>query len=455
MNRLLPATRSAARRARGLLLGIGLAAAALSLQPGLAHGQIGPAPDGFAIAAVVNDDLISHYDIQARMQLALAVSNIEDTEETRRRLRPQVLRQLIDERLQMQEAKRLNITVSDQEVREAVAVLERQNNLPPGALEGRLQQDGVPFSTLISQVRANLAWGKIIRRQIRPQVEIGEEEIDEYLDMLRARGGGAEYELSEIFIPIDSTAEEAAVAQTAQRVVQQARSGVPFASLAQQFSQAASATQGGDLGRVQEGQLDRRVDAALREMRVGEVSDPIRVENGYYILQLRDRRQRTVAAAPAARSGNDSVALRRIFLPLAQNAGPDETRRQGERARTVSEAARGCDDMEQLAPQVGATGAVDVGRLRVADLPDALRRVVEQLPVGKASPPIRLPDGVMVLMVCDRSEGPAQAQTPPAADPNLPSREEIARNLGMQRIDMLSRRYMRDLRRAAFIDVRA
>ena len=412
------------------------------------------AQQNYSIAAVVNEDVISVHDVQARVRMFMAVSGVEGTEENRRRLVPQAMRTLIDERLQLQEAARLNITVSDQELREALATVEQQNKLPPGGLEQRLQAEGVPMSSLQAQLRATLAWSKVIRRQVRPQVEISDEEVDEFLDQLRARGGVAEYEVAEIFIPTDSAADTGTALQTARGVAQQARNGVAFATLAQQYSQSPSANSGGQIGRVQEGQLDRRLDNALRTMNPGDVSDPIRVETGYYVLQLRDKRQRTVAAAPRP-SADTVVSLRRIFLPVARGAPARDMRAQAELAATVSETVQGCPDMERLAREVKASGAVDVGRLRTADLPERLRQTVEALPVGKASRPVQIEDGFVVLMVCERAQGSSPAPAPvAAASANLPEREEVLRNLGTQRVEMLARRYLRDLRRAAFVDIR-
>src|SRR5690606_32405585 len=196
-------THPARRRLGTRLLALVLAAAAM-----VVDATAGAAQTGYGIAAVVNDEVISSYDVQARLRLMLTVSNIPDSEESRRRLLPQVMRQLIDERLQLQEANRLNIAVTEEEIRGAVTTLERQNQLPPGGLEARLSQDGVPVGTLLEQLRANIAWSKIILRQVRPQVEVGEEEIDEYLAQVRARGGTTEFEAAEVFIPIESTAEE-------------------------------------------------------------------------------------------------------------------------------------------------------------------------------------------------------------------------------------------------------
>lgn len=392
-----------------------------------------------AIAAVVNDEAISTYDLDGRLKLALAVTNLPPTEENRRRLLPRVLRSLIDERLQLQEARRLNIAVSDEEIQAAIATIERQNNMPPGGLQEFLRANGVGFATMADQVRANIAWSKIVRRQIRPQVEVGEDEIDEYLERLRSRGGGTEYIVSEIFLAADGPAEEQTAIQTARDLVGQVRQGTPFPALAGQFSQSPTAAVGGDLGAVREGQLDSRLEEALRSMQPGQVSDPIRVDNGFYILQLRDRRQ-VDAPSPA----DTEIALRRIFLQLPPNPSEEEVETQENLARTVSETVAGCEDMETLGAEVGAAQPIDVGRLKVGELPADLRDTVRSLAVGEASRPIRLADGFVVVMVCARDE----------SNTGLPDREEVLRMIGGPRIEMLARRYLRDLRRIAYVDVR-
>src|SRR5438046_2448527 len=95
------------------------------------------------IAAVVNDDVISVADLTARLRLIISSSNIEDSPQTQQRISRQVLRNLIDEKLEMQESKRLNITVSDNEVAEAVARIEQQNNMPKGGLDRYLASRGI------------------------------------------------------------------------------------------------------------------------------------------------------------------------------------------------------------------------------------------------------------------------------------------------------------------------
>lgn len=411
-------------------------------QPPLQQAPIpqGPIQQGPTIAAVVNEQLISTYDLQARLQLALFSANLPDTQESRQRLLPQVLRQLVDEQLQMQEAQRLGLTVSEKELADAQATIERQNNLPAGALPQHLAQGGVPIETLRAQLRGSIAWGKIVRRQIRPQVEVGEEEVDDYLRDLRARGGRTEYDAAEIFLSAEVFDSVQAARQAAERLAVQARSGAAFGALAQQFSQAPSAANGGALGKVQEGQLDPRIEAALATMQPGQISDPVAVENGFYILQLNEKRR-----IEHGTGGQEMVSMRRVFLPLAPDAAADIAAERETAASRISNTARSCADMERLGLEAGSRGSMDPGPVALSDLPQQLRDIVAPLPINRPTPPLRVDDGFLVMMVCARSVGDTAG---------LPSRDEIMQSLGMQRIDMMARRYLRDLRRAAFIDVR-
>src|SRR3546814_17065968 len=123
--------------------------------------------------------------------------------------------------------------------------------------------------------------------------------------------------------------------ETAERLAEQARAGATFGALAQQFSQSPSAANGGELGRVQEGQLDPRLEGALADMQPGQISEPIAVENGFYILRLNDRRR-----IEGAGSGEPTLSLRQVSLPVAPGAdagagqlaaGRLEGRRDGEK----------------------------------------------------------------------------------------------------------------------------
>lgn len=388
------------------------------------------------IAAVVNDEIISLSDLEARIRLAIVSSGLADSPEARQRLAPQVLRTLIDERLQFQEAKRANIPVSDKEVDEALSKLAEQNRMGSDQLVGMLESRGVPISTLRSQIRTTLAWTKLVQRRLRPSVEIGDEEVQQVLDRIQANAGKPEYLVAQIFLAVDRSDQDEEVRQLAERLVEQISQGVSFPAVASQFSQSADAAVGGDIGWVQPGQLPDELDARLSEMRVGQLSQPIRGVSGYYILLLRDRR--TIMAADPA---DIRVNLKQVFLPREESG--DDAALQA-RAEALRVELAGCEAMDAKATSVGTGVSGDLGTVSVGDLPPQIAQVVQALPVGEASRPLLNERGALILMVCSR-DVPESSQPP---------RDEIVQMLGTQRLDMLQRRLLRDLRQAAFVDVR-
>lgn len=275
--------------ATGRRLVLGLAALALlaAALPGRADAQ----EDLFRPAAVVNDDVISVLDLAMRMQLAIIAAGVDDSQDVRRRLMPQVLNNLIDERLQLQEAKRLDIQVDDVQVAGALEQIAQQNNMTEGQFLTMLRNRGVIPTTLIDQIRAQIAWQHIVQRRVRPNVVVPPEEVEEVVSRLAARRGAVERLVSEIFIPVESTATEGEAKADAVRLFEELRRGANFAGLARQFSQSATAILGGDLGWVADGELEEELNTALAQMGPGEVSVPVRTLSGFHILFLRDMRK--------------------------------------------------------------------------------------------------------------------------------------------------------------------
>jgi peptidyl-prolyl cis-trans isomerase SurA len=381
-----------------------------------------PARDVQSIAAVVNDDIISIFDLTARLKLVIFSSNLDDTPETRQRLVPIVLRGLIDERLQLQEAE---------------AELEKQNKAPEGSLDELLAAKGIDRSTLVAQIRATLAWSKLVRRQIRPTVDVGKDEIDEALARMEDLKDKPQNLLAEIFLAVDYPEEEEEVRQTAERLVLQIAGGASFPALARQFSESATALSGGDLGWVPQGQLEEELDKTVQLMEPPALSKPIRTLAGYSILLLRDRRI----------AGGDrgmSVSLRQIHLPVPADATTEGITSQSALAKTIGETVAGCDDMGRLGEELGSALSGDLGWIDAEDLPQNLRETVLGLEIGEVSEPVRTQDAVLLLMVCDRKEPEAV----------IPAREEVTDALFLQRVEMMARRYLRDMRRSASVDRR-
>jgi peptidyl-prolyl cis-trans isomerase SurA len=248
------------------------------------------------IAAVVNDDIVTVQDLADRLDLALATSGLPNQPETRRSLAPQVLRGVIDEKLQLQEAERLGLEVSEADIDQAMDTIAARNKTTRADLMRYLTEQNINPRTLRSQLKAQIAWIKVIAREVRPRIVVTQEQIDLALRRGGAGSGDAELQLSEILLPVYDRAQEDTVLDDARRLVATIRDGGDFAALARQVSVAASAENGGDLGWVLASAVLPDLRDKIVALQPGQVSDPVVSPAGVHIFQLRDRRSRAADA---------------------------------------------------------------------------------------------------------------------------------------------------------------
>lgn len=401
-----------------------------------------PPPTGqlpeMRIAAVVNDEVISVFDLLSRMRMIMISSNILDTPENRQRIAAQVLRSLIDERLELQEAKRQNVTATDSEINRALAQIEKQNNMQPGQLNEFLKARGIDRGSLVDQLTASIVWAKLVRRKAAETVEISDDEIDDAMKSLKQHANDPESHVAEIFLAVDNPSQDDQVRQLAERLIQQMQQGARFSAIARQFSQSATAAVGGDLGWVRPDQLPSALGKEVPQLKVGELSPPIRAAGGYYLLLVLDRR------TGAGGSEQDQIFdIVQVVFPLPPQASEAARRLAISEAEQVRGAAKDCPSLlrigKQRAPQLSSQG-----RLRGSEISPAMRNLVDRLQIAQPSQPIIQRNGVGIIMVCGKSNvggGPI-------------TREEVGDSLLRQRLDMVARQYLQDLRRDAYVDVR-
>ncbi len=414
-------------RAVGPALALLTLAAGLSLSPPPARAQ-----DTLRAAIVVNDEVVSELELVMRMRLAMVSAGLRETDETRARIQPQVIRALVDEMIQAQEARRLNISIDEDQVEQTFAKIAGNNNLKPEQLEQALLQSGILPDYLKDQIRAQLTWQQVVLKRLRPQVQISQEEIDEAVARIEATKDQPQRLLAEIFLGIDNVTEEGPVREQAQQIYNDLQKGANFPALARQFSQSASAATGGDLGWVEAGQLPAELEDGIRNLRPGQLSQPIETVNGIYLILVRDQR--------TAPESDVTVTLKQVFFPIRER-----TREQLERAagRALEAAAgiKSCDDVAGVAEKMHSPGTVDLGTVSVGDLPANVRQLVTTLPLNQASPPVEVPGGVATMVVCDRQSGGV-------------NRAKVEERLIREKLEVLARRLMRDLRRAANVEIR-
>jgi peptidyl-prolyl cis-trans isomerase SurA len=416
----------------------------LSVATAAPAAQAAPAPPrgvSESVAAVVNDDIISTYDLAQRVRLLIATSGVQPTEQNLPQFEREALVSLIDERLQIQELRRVEkeqkftIVATDDEVNEELDGMAKQNNMTGQQFLTVLAQQGVGPDTLKQQLRAQVSWQRWIRGRYGSRLRIGEDQIKALQQRMEADASKPQFEVSEVFIDSNRVGGRQTALSGAQQLVAQLQQGAPFAAVARQFSASASAATGGDAGWISPGEMPPEVDAALDQLRPGQLSQPIPVKDGVYIVYLRDKRSGT---------GQTLVSLKQAAVALTPQASAGDL----EAARVKLEALRvqikGCDTMEKAAAGVPGVVAGDLGEAEVNDLAPQFRQAAETLQVGQVSAPIRTNVGLHLVAVCGKRASSGQQL----------NHDQIENRLYGQQLSMISRRYMRDLRTSATIETR-
>lgn len=389
--------------------------------------------------AVVNGHVITGTDVDQRVALLVAANERKPSPEELQRVKMQVLRNLIDETLQIQAAKAQEIEIGQAEIDQTYARVAAQNfGQRIEAMNDYLRSIGSSPASLKRQIEGEIAWQRLLRQNVAPFVNVSAEEVNELIERLEASRGTDEYRIGEIFL--SSTPENASeVEANARKIVDQLRQGGSFVAYARQFSEASTAAVGGDLGWIQLPQLKNdQLEAVAREMEPGQLVGPIAIPGGYSILYLIDKRQVLMADPRDA-----ILSLKQIQIDFAPGTSQADA---SARVKTFTEgvqAIRGCGDAENAAAGLGAT-VVTNDQIRVRSLPEQLQNAILDLQIGQTTPPFgSLEDGVRVLMLCGRDD-PRQE-----AGPNF---DELMGQLEEERIGKRAQRYLRDLRNDAYIE---
>ncbi|WP_343227985.1 peptidylprolyl isomerase [Stakelama flava] len=389
--------------------------------------------------AIVNNSVITGTDVDHRLAMVASLNKMQVSADDRQQLKLQVLRSLIDETLQIQQAKANDITVSSDEIDQSYARIANRFNKTPKEFGDYLREIGSAPASLKRQIEGEIAWSRLLQRQVEPFVNVGDAEVNAILDRMKASKGAEEYHLKEIYLPSSDGSPEQVVAKM-KDITEKLKQGVPFESLARTYSQATTSVRGGDLDWVRTDMLPTSMVEAVQNMQVGQIAGPVQVPGGYSLLYLVDQRQ-VLTADP-----RDAVlSLRQMTLNFG--AGTSEAQAQA-KAQALASAAKdlhGCGAVPGVAGKLGAE-VVDNDSVRIRDLPPQLQDIMMKLKVGEATPPFGSMDqGVRVLVLCGRDD---------AKSAGLPSPDKVQAQLEQQRVNLRAQRMLRDLRRDAIIEYR-
>jgi len=388
--------------------------------------------------AIVNGEIITGTDVDHRLALIVSANGGKVPPEEMERLRLQVLRNLIDETLQIQESKAATIDIDDEEVNQTFERVAQQNfGQNPAALEKYLTSIGSSSGSLKRQIKGELAWQRLLRRNVQPFISVSDGEVREMMDRLKAAKGTEEYRIGEIYLSATQETKPQVFAN-AQKILDQLKGGGSFVAYARQYSQSSSASVGGDLGWIRLAQLPPELSTPAAQMSPGQLVGPIELASGYSLLYLIDKRQ-VLTADP-----RDAVlSLKQISIAFPKGtAEKDGAAKASEFARVVKD-IKGCGAADTAAVALGAT-VVANDQIRVRDLPTALQDTILKLSVGETTPPFgSIEDGVRVLMLCGRDDPKVES------GPNF---EQLQSQMEDDRVNKRAQTYLRDLRRDAVIE---
>ncbi len=423
------------RTAHLLLAGLGFGIAGLS-SPAL--GQTTPqanihnAPTvGEAVAATVNDEMISTFDVRQRVRLMVLMSGGRVPDSAMDQLQKQALKDLVEERLKLQEAERLEFEIDPAEVDEELSRIAATSKLTKDDLVEELESQGIAIETVRDQIKARLTWQRIVSGRFGNRVRITEQQVDNVYGRLLSDSRQEQYLVSEICLPMEDESKAPEIYRAGLQMIEQMRRGVPFEAVARQFSVCSTAQSGGDLGWIHSGELAPELDRVLANLQPGAVSVPTPYEGTLYILAVRKKR------GAGEKSSEPAYSL--VYAGVPMSVGKDRAREifaQLPKTNACESSTLAVD----LGPDVQITA---LPMLRETQIQEVFRPTLEKLQRGDVMEPIAHDGAYHSVLLCEKDEGFG-----------LPSRRQIEERLSAQQLNLMSRRYLRDVERSSSVDYR-
>lgn len=397
-----------------------------------------PADNKISIAALVNDKVITTNDLNNRVRLVLLGAPRQPTEEELKAVQQKVLLQMIDETLQVQEAKMFDIKADAEEIKRHLEQVEKQNNMAPGELQKKLKEANIPWGTFLDQTEAGIAWAKFLM-QLRHFSKVGKQDIKTHAHQQQNRDQ-TRYLLAEIVLPFESKGEELQAEQVAQQALQEIQMGKPFSQVALEISQVPSAARGGDIDWVDEDQLIPAEANVITKMPVGSLSQPIDIGGAYKILLLRGKHDK--------HKSHQKLKVRQLDITLPLMMTTEQKEEEVKKWAFMMQGIHDCPAFEAMADKIeGATLQIHED-ISPDQLSGGLDQILEQLPLNHVSEPLPVEDKkVFFFMVCERHEISKE-------DFMAEKKDTVEEELSNKKLESLAAQRMKNMHRRAYIDVR-
>ena len=376
------------------------------------------------VAAVVNDQPISFSDVRQRARmLLLSLGGQQPSQEQVQQITGQALEQLIDEHLQLEKAAEFDLKISEDEIDGAVNDMAAQSGMTGDSLKSQLLAAGINPASLEDQMRAELAWNRVMSGLYGSRIRISDNQVDDQIERIRSAAQKTQYRISEIFLYAPDPETKTQALEAASSIIEQLKAGADFRVAAQRLSSAPTAATGGDMGWVSTTDLAPELAPAIEAAPGPGLLDPIQVENGIYILFVQNKREPAEAVT--------KVDLIRLITKDATD----------ENLKAAMDKITSCDDVQSIANTTPGLRAQPLEDINIDELGPEGKSLVQNAEIGQPTTIFAVAGGLGTMYVCRREEG-AEA---------LPSRDDLKNSLKGRELNMISERELRNLRRDATI----
>ncbi len=396
------------------------------------------------IVAVVNDGVITQYQLDARTRSA--------TGQLRRQkvqlppediLRRQVLEQMITERAQVQQAKEAGIRVEDNELSQALDRVAANQKMSTAQLRQTVEKDGMKWNDFREEIRDQMMIARIREREVDAKINVTPGEVDNFLSNQTGSGAGEEVHLAHILIRIPEGASPETLQKLKAKAVgidEQAKAGRDFAQLAASYSEANDSLQGGDLGFRPIDSLPQVMSSAIANLRPGQVSDVVRSPSGFHIVKLIARRGGH--ALPQVQQTH----ARHILIKVTEITSESEAK---QKITQVQQRLKSGEDFATLAKLYSQDGSAqkggDLGWLYPGDTVQPFEQAMNALKIGEISGPVQSQFGFHLIQVLERRTTDVSQER---------QRQRAMMALRQRKLEDANMEWVRQVRDRSYVEIR-
>ena len=392
--------------------------------------------DNLFIVAKINNDIITNEDLESRLDLALTLSNLPKEDKIKQQLRKQVLNILIDETIKIQEAQRLGITLSSQDLSNQVIDLENRMNMERNTLFKKFSEINIPEETIVKQIKSQVLWQRLIVARVANNIRITEKQIEETFMSLVKSSGEMEYLFSEIFISSNSLNATSAKEKIESIYSQTTKNN--FLMLAEQLSDSAVTNSNNQRNWIRENMLNEDLKILFSKMDEDEISKPVVSDEGYHIYFLNQKRKTKKIS-----EDNTYYDLNQIFFKISDENLNEITDYYSNLINTLRENLKGCADLDNTIKQLEDGSGGRIGILKEEDIDPKFIPALKNLPVGKLSKIFVTKNGIQSLMLC----------SPIQKDSFAAIKKSIENDLKMKRINNAGILLLNKIKQRALIEI--